>query len=1117
MKRILKVLGVTLGVVVVLVGAAFLLAYEFLDLDKVINAQIAAYKPQIEQRLGRKVEIGQVSTSIFPLLGGKLSNVTIEPDSNHKEDDRPLLRVGDLGFEVSLLDALLSGGKHVHVTTIFVDGLQVNLVRYPDGTLSYQDILDRQPKSEPSPTPEQPEQPLSPEVQQILQGLSIDSVRISEGQFRLVDHDTPTHQVAENYVKHFNVELNNVRLTDAIKAHVDAAVFEENRNFEFDLSLGPLPADLKLEGLPKINSVALKTSNVDLARVAPYLGKAVPVRLKTAVLNSNYSIGAIRPDQPAQIEGFVEIKQVQIENGHPFDFRLDSKLKLDLAKLGADIEKLQVHLDSVEISMGGIARDLASSPSFTNFTVQSSTINPHILLDDFPNLQADMPDGVKLDGTGSLDVKASGGLDQQTVTASLELGGLDIRYPGKLNKPKGVPMGLHVEGDFTKTSANLHKLEVVLDELDVTAQGTVKNFAQPTLDISLGSKPFSFDRLVRLLPEAADELQQNHAQASGSGKLDGSAKGTLENLDAKLDLALTGTKLDLPDTHVGGDLVFKALAKGDVHKALHAEFNFDAGQAVIVVPGMVNKTATTPLLLACVVDRNGELIDVKNFALHFGELLLDANGTFDLAHNETRMKLTLSPLNLEKFSQTVTAIPAERAKGGFINTTLALSGDPNKLDTLQLAAKPLDLRYGQSDMHGSITLANLIKPTAQVNLSSNFLDIDELYPPSDKKTDSKKSAPKQPAAEQDDPKLKDYTFSGLLDVKRMLVRDTELKNFRGQVKLINGVLYLDDCTFEVFGGIVSAKGTTAEIWRGRMPYKADLTIKGIDMNQALTAKTQYKDTLYGKGDLNVRLSGNGFETNEMAQTLSGTTDVSLTQARFSGDSLLSKTLGPIQTVLSKVPGLDLKSVPAENAMNDVAANFQVHDGKLNLAKPVNLSVDGNKLNLNGAIGITGDLFLTGTFFVSPQVVSTLTASKCSVKDALPVPVSITGGVKRPNIVPDAASVAQNLVKACLEGGLLGGAKDVLKNTTGIDADKAKAEAEKKLEDAKADAAAKAKAQADAAASRAKADADVAASKAKADADAKAKAAEAEADRKKQQAEDAAKKKAQDALHGLGLP
>ena len=79
-----------------------------------------------------------------------MQNVTIAPDPSHKEDDRPLLQLGAVGFEFSLWDALTSHGESLKVRTVYLDGLKVNLIRYADGTLSYQDILDRQPPKEKS-------------------------------------------------------------------------------------------------------------------------------------------------------------------------------------------------------------------------------------------------------------------------------------------------------------------------------------------------------------------------------------------------------------------------------------------------------------------------------------------------------------------------------------------------------------------------------------------------------------------------------------------------------------------------------------------------------------------------------------------------------------------------------------------------------------------------------------------------------------------------------------------------------------------------------------------------------------------------------------------------------
>lgn len=1099
MKRLLKiVLGAVLGLVV-LVGGAFVAAALFLDLDKVINAQIAQQKPELEKKLGRQITVGKVSTEIFPTLGGKIDGISIAPDPAHKEDDRPLLQVGQVGFEVALWDALVSLGKDIRVKTVYVDGLKVNLVRYPDGTLSYQDILDRQPKPAPA-EEEKPSEPLSPELQERLKALSIGEIRLGDAELRLVDHATPTHQVAESFVKHLNVKLNDVRLSDPIKLHVDAAIFADAKNFEFDTEVGPLPADLQVKGTPPVGATSIKMTNVDLARLAPYLGKAVPARIDSADADADLKLSGLRENKPSELKGYFQIQHIQIAGGQKFDFRIDSDLKADLQKLGVEVAKLKVQIGQIEIAMSGDLHDLATHPTFHDFTVRSTTLSPGLIFAYYPPAKDGLPPGFKLDGAASLDVTASGDASHQKLNANLDLANLDIYAPGSLAKPKGVAMGLKVDGEFTSSDANLHKAEVILDELDLAASGTVKNFAQPQLDLALNAPPFSFDQLARLMPSLREALQKQNATAQGQGRIDGHVKGAMTNLDALLELALTGVHMDAAGTKLDGNLSLRAAAKGDPNQNMQAEVVIDGQQATMVIPGTVNKLPTTPMRLEMQVSRTPTNIDVKKFEVRFAELAMQANGTFDMGKGQTQLRVDVAPLDIEKFAKTVTAIPAEKAKGGLADVKVAVKGDPNKLETMSVSIDPLNVRYGDSDLRGVMNVSNLVKPDVTMKVTSNKLDLDTLLSLDDSPKEKKKRE------EVDDPKLKEITFVGNFQAKEMIYSKTQLTNFNGVVKLKDGLLTLEDATFGVFGGSVSAKGTTAEIWKGKMPFHAKLAVKQIDVAQALAAKTKYGGLMQGRGDFNVDLSGEGFESADLEKALTGNMDASLTNAKYNSASLTQSVLGGFAPTLSKIPGTKLAQTQADNAISDLIAAFEVKQGKMQLKKPMAMGLDGSRVTLDGAIGIAGGLFLTGTYGLAGNVLTQATGGKCKVTSEVPIPVKINGTASKPSFAPDVGGAAKNVATACLTGAVGGAAVQA--------AEQAKAEAEAKAKAAAAQAQAQAQAAAKAQADNAKAQAQAAADaqkKAAADAAAKAKA---DADAQAKKAADDAKKKAQDALGGI---
>ncbi len=1097
MKRALKFVGIGLGALIGLLLLGVVIAGLVIDLDGLVNAQIAQAKPKIEAQLGRQLEVGPVTTSVFPTLGGSVKSVRIAADAAHPEDDQPLLQIGEVRFSVSLWKALLTLGKKVNVNEIAVSDLSVSLVRYKDGTLSYQDILDRQAKAGAEPAPaDAPAKPMEPAVQEYLRGLSIDSLRVENARFRLVDYATPTGQRAESVVQKVNLRMNDVRVTEPIRIALDAAIFSDQTNFKLETAVGPLPADLQISGLVPLGKTTLDVNQVDLSKISPYLGKGSLGQVDSAVATMKYEISEVTDARPFEVNGFLEVKKLQLQGGRPFDVRTDTQLTTDLGKGSAQIRKLDLKIGEVGLTASGGFSDLNGAPKFKDFVLRSNNLSPGVLLSYYPAAKKDLPEGFQIDGVAKLDFTASGDAERQQVKGIFDLTPLDIVYPGTLLKPRGVPLALRIDGAVSSVDALLQELALQIDELDLVVRGSVKNFTQPQFDLKASAKPFRFERVARLLPQVAEGLKEKKAKAEGQGKLEGHLKGSMQRLDAALDFALVNVKLNIPGTQLDGDMTLVAKALGDPQKDLKAELKFNANQALIKVNKLMDKGVKTPLALDLALSRTPERLDLNKFDLKLAELGLKVQGGIDYAKDFIDVKVDLDRLDLEKLSNTITALPKNKMKNSFLDFQLAITGDPDQLETVALDVKTLHAKIGRSDLQGTALIKNPLAPDMKLKLTSQNLDLDELFPPKSdaekaeakKKKDSKKEE-EQPA--EDDPELKKYAFDGDFDFKRIWVENTELRNFKGIVKLKDGVLTLEDCTFNVFDGTVTAKGTQAEIWRGKVPFKANLAMKGIDMNQALSSQTKYKNVLEGKADLNLNLAAVGTDTADLEKTLSGMFDLSMKEGRFTKASLLESTTGSMVKPLSAVPGMQVKSMGGSNAIRDLAAAFEVMEGKMKLKKPVGFNLDGNRAQLDGAIGIVGKLFLTGTYFLPGTVLSGLTGGKCSAAGELPIPIAIEGTVDSPSYRPDVSGVMKGAMDQCLKGAAAAAAQQKL--------DDAKRKAEEKVNRRKAEAEASARAEAE----RRRQEAEAAANKAKADAEARARA---EAEKKKKAAEEAAKNK-----------
>ncbi len=1087
MKRALKIVGLVAAGLLLLIALGFGAIALFVDLDGMVAAQLKTAKPAIEEKLGRKVEFGTVKTHLFPTVGGSIAGASIAADPAHAEDDQPLVQAKSIGFDISLWRALFTFGQSIVINEIHVDGLSLSLVRYKDGSLSIEDIMQRQAATaEPIESDQGEDEGLSPTVRHFLQNISIGELRVAEARIRLADDAAGPSRV-ESVISHLNIRLRDVRLSDAIRLHLDAAVFSEAKNLEFDTEVGPLPDDLRLEGLPRIGSVKLAAKAIDLSKLAPYLSGGGTPDLRSATFGAELTVTEATRDQPFDIKGSLRLDRVQFTGGEPFDILLDLATRLELSTLSASIERLKLAVGELTLEAKGEVKNLATQPSFKDLSLSSSTLNPQRLFAYYPALGAALPKGSKLEGNGALAFTASGDTAKQALVGSLDFTGLELNLPGTFWKPRGTPFQLKLEGSATSELLTIDSFAFQLDKLLLSLSGTVKQFDAPTLDLKLRADTIVLDSLARLLPSVRAALESSKSSASGVGTLTGHLKGSASALDGALDLAFTGMALDAAGANLKGGVKLAAAFKGNPSANFDASLNLDGGDSVIVLPGTLNKAASTPLSLKLTAARAGALLSLKEVALRLAELDMGASGSFDLEKGNTAVTLSMKRLDLERFAKTVTAIPPAIAKGGFVEASLALSGNPNKLESMELALAPFKAQLGASDLAGSVKLKNLKAVGAEVALTSRNLDLDQLFPPS-KEEEAKPEAKSAPR--EDDPSLKDYRLDGTLKFDRVMARKSLITNLKTKLKVANGLARFEECTLNVYGGTVSTTGSQAEFWRGRMPFVANLSVRGVEANEALSALTRYHDTLYGKANMEIHMTGRGFETADLERSLNGDFSLDLTNGRFSRGSLLQSALGDL-SALKRIPGVKLSALEGESRFDDLHGEFKVTDGKINLVKPIETKMGRDRAILTGGLGVAGGLFLNTDYLLAPATVSTLTSGKCSTNSELKVPMKIGGTVAKPAIRPDGAGLALSIGESCLKGK----AAELIGEKLGVDVSKA------------TDAAKAAKEEAAKRAQQLKDEAE----RAKAAAEAKAKAA---AEKKKKEAADAAKKKAEKLLKGI---
>src|SRR5947209_9493678 len=140
------VVGAVLGALVVLVAIGLFV------LDSVLTSKAHDEAAKLSQQLGRPVTIGSVSTKVLTGFGVAVKDVGIGPAAG---EGLPLAQVKRADVRIALLRAIWTGGKDVLVRSADVDGLNVNLIRFDDGTTNVERLQKKlaqtQPKEEQKP------------------------------------------------------------------------------------------------------------------------------------------------------------------------------------------------------------------------------------------------------------------------------------------------------------------------------------------------------------------------------------------------------------------------------------------------------------------------------------------------------------------------------------------------------------------------------------------------------------------------------------------------------------------------------------------------------------------------------------------------------------------------------------------------------------------------------------------------------------------------------------------------------------------------------------------------------------------------------------------------------
>ncbi len=495
-------------VVVIIVGV-------ILALPAIVN--VNQYRSQIQselqQRLNRPVQLGQLSLGVFPLRV-EAGNVVIGDDPNF-HSTAPFAQVSELDVSVKLLPLL---SKHIEVSSLELKRPKIELIRNAQGVWNFSTLASAPAApSNASAAPQSP-QPAKPASAQPASsqsaGFTLGELKISDGQIAVTDYEK--HEPRAVY-DHIDLTLDDYApgrpFSFELAAHLPG---QGSQSFRISGKGGPLnTADIvstPFRGTVKLDQVSLSGAKKFLNSSA-LAGTDAVISGSTDLNNSNGNMSAAGS---LKIEKAV-IHDVQV--GYPIsaDFNLSDNLNSDVI----DIKKCNLKLGSTPLTIRGTFNS-HSTPAVVDMNVSTSDAS----IQDAARLAA--ASGMVFSPNATIAGKVTANVHAQGPTNALAFNGnasaRNLEMTGK-----DIPEAVHVPAiDLTMTPQQIqsNNFTATSGGSSLAAQITLTQYTSvsPNVDASLKTNNAKVNELL------------NIAKAYGVS----SAEGMSGNGNITLDLHATG-------------------------------------------------------------------------------------------------------------------------------------------------------------------------------------------------------------------------------------------------------------------------------------------------------------------------------------------------------------------------------------------------------------------------------------------------------------------------------------------------------------------------------------------------------------------------------------------------
>ncbi|HXV10131.1 MAG TPA: AsmA family protein [Burkholderiales bacterium] len=330
----------------------------------------------------------------------------------------------------------------------------------------------------------------------------------------------------------------------------------------------------------------------------------------------------------------------------------------------------------------------------------------------------------------------------------------------------------------------------------------------------------------------------------------------------------------------------------------------------------------------------------------------------------------------------------------------------------QVASLVFKTRVDESNIDGRIGLAKFAPPAYTFDINVDKLDADRYVPKGDgKTTQASKPAPGSggKGAEQplDFSALKGLNANGSVKIGQLKAANVKASNVRIDVKAANGQLDVSPLSANLYKGSLNG---AMSIQAAQTPViSVKQTLSGVDIGPLLKDAAEF-DTLEGRGNVTLDVSGRGGTVSALKKALNGTAAIRLTDGAIKGIDIAA-TLRDVKSKLGALRGQHTQSASGSQKtdFSELTGTFNIKNG---VARNNDLQGKSPLLRLSGEgeVDIGQELL---NYLVKASVVATSKGQggrDVSDLTGITVPVRLTGSFAKPSYSIDFSGVAGDLAK-----------------------------------------------------------------------------------------------------------